>query len=142
MRTDRIVALFALLALAAGCAPVAARRTPRAVVAVARAEAREAPYVIMASGTVEARQSASLSSPVGGVLQRVLFREGQDVHAGQPLFQIDPRPFQTALAQARGVLARDRAQARVARIDADRAHVLVAQKLISEQEFDTKHSAA
>ena len=144
MRAERIapVVLALALVLAAGCGGAAQRRVPRPVVAIARAEQREAPYTILASGTVEARQSATLSSPVGGILQRVMFREGQDVRAGQPLFQIDPRPFQSALDQARATLARDRAQARVARANADRAHALMEQNLISQQEWDTARSTS
>ncbi|HTM57527.1 MAG TPA: efflux RND transporter periplasmic adaptor subunit [Candidatus Udaeobacter sp.] len=146
MRADRIAAIlfvpFVAITLLASCATNQQRRQPKAVVAVARAEQRDAPYSILASGTVEARQTAAVSPPVGGILRSVLFHEGQDVRAGQALFQIDPRPFESALAQARATLARDRAQARAARNDAERARVLVDQKMIADADWDAKRSAA
>ena len=142
MRVSPLGALTLVL-LVAGCGGAAAtRRTPKVAVAVASAERRDIPYVIAASGTVEPRQTATISSPVGGIIQRVMFREGQDVTEGQPLFQIDPRPFQTALAQARGILARDIAQAKAARTEADRSQTMLEQQLISQHDYDTAHSNA
>ena len=131
MRVSPLGALTLVL-LVAGCGGAAAtRRTPKVAVAVASAERRDIPYVIAASGTVEPRQTATISSPVGGIIQRVMFREGQDVTEGQPLFQIDPRPFQTALAQAKA-----------ARTEADRSQTMLEQQLISQHDYDTAHSNA
>ena len=146
MRADRIATILLVplitAAFLSSCANNQQRRQPKSVVAVARVEQRDAPYAILASGTVEARQTAAVSPPVGGILRNVLFHEGQDVRAGQALFQIDPRPFESALAQARATLARDRTQARAARNDAERARVLVDQKMIAEADWDAKRSAA
>jgi multidrug efflux system membrane fusion protein len=133
-------ALSLLLAFAAtlgGCAGEAKRHAGRMPVTVALAEQRDAPYTIMASGTVEARHTAAISSPVGGTLQRVLFREGDDVDEGQALFQLDARPFQAALQQAIATQARDEAQAVSARSNAERSRALAEQNLIARQELDT-----
>jgi multidrug efflux system membrane fusion protein len=72
----------------------------------------------------------------------VAFREGSEVTEGQVLFQIDPRPYQAALAEAEAVLARSRAQAETARLDAERAGALAAQNLISVDELQRKRAAA
>jgi len=141
-RARLAIALGSLAWIATGCGANAPRRAPRMVVAVARVEERDTPYAILASGTVEPRQTATLSSPVGGVLQRVRFREGDEVREGQPLFQIDPRPFESALAQAQGVLARDRAQLSVAQTNVQRAEALIDQKVISSQEYDNSRATA
>src|SRR5438093_4851562 len=116
MRTATAAALM----LVVGCSHQRAGGPPRVPVTVARAEQRAVPYEIVATGTVEPRQTVSVQSQVTGVLTRVAFREGDDVEAGQMLFQIDPRPFQAALDQAKAMLARDQAQAQSAVLDAER----------------------
>src|SRR5256885_17269503 len=92
-----------------GCARKGAGGAARVPVTVARAEQRAIPFEIPATGTAEPRQTASVQSQVTGVLTHVAFREGDDVAAGQVLFQIDARPFQAALEQAQAMLARDHA---------------------------------
>ena len=130
------LALAAVPLALAGCGAEAKRHAAHMPVTVAIAEARDAPYSIAASGTVEARHTAAISSPVGGTLQRVLFREGDDVSEGQALFELDPRPFEAALQQAIATQARDEAQAVIARSNAERSRALSAQNLISQQEMD------
>src|SRR5213083_1901310 len=119
MKTMTALATLSLL-LALGCSRKGAGGPPRVPVTVARAEQRAVPFEIPATGTAEPRQTVSVQSQVTGVLTRVAFREGDDVEAGEMLFQIDPRPFQAALDQARAMLARDQAQARSAVLDAQR----------------------
>src|SRR5206468_2928336 len=116
MRTATAAALM----LVVGCSHQRAGGPPRVPVTVARAEQRAVPYEIVATGSVEPRQTVSVQSQVTGVLTRAAFREGDDVEAGQTLFQIDPRPFQAALDQAKAMLARDQAQAQSAVLDAER----------------------
>jgi multidrug efflux system membrane fusion protein len=72
----------------------------------------------------------------------VAFREGADVSRGQLLFQLDPRPFRTTYQQALATLARDRAQAESARLDAERAESLFARGVLSQAEWDQKRNAA
>jgi len=76
----------------------------------------------------------------GGLITKVLFREGAEVAEGQPLFQIDPRPYQAARAEAEAALARARAQAETARLDAEHAETLAAQQLVSPDELRTKRT--
>jgi multidrug efflux system membrane fusion protein len=73
---------------------------------------------------------------VPGVLMSVRFKEGDEVKAGAVLMEIDPRPFQAALDQARAVLARDVAQADNARRDADRYAALVARDFVTRSQAD------
>src|SRR2546430_13324177 len=110
MKTTTAATVGALL-LVLGCSRKGASGPPRVPVTVARAEQRPVPYEIVATGTAEPRQTVAVQSQVTGVLTRVAFREGDEVAPGQVLFQIDPRPFQAALDQARAMLARDAAQA-------------------------------
>src|SRR5438034_9529187 len=119
MKTTTAVAALSLV-VATGCSRKGAGGPARIPVTVARAEQRAVPYEIIATGTVEPRQTVSVQSQVTGVLTQVAFREGDDVAAGQVLFQIDARPFQAALDQARAMLARDQAQAQSAVLDAQR----------------------
>jgi multidrug efflux system membrane fusion protein len=135
-----VAALAALVAL--GCSPKGAGGPARVPVTVARAEQRAVPYQIVATGTVEPLQTVVVQSQVTGVLTRVLFHEGDEVAAGQTLFQIDPRPFQAALDQARAMLARDEAQARAATLDAERYAELVKQDYVTREDYENKRSAA
>ena len=86
-----VLAALALIAALVGCAKATARRSQRVPIAVAFAQQRTVPYEIQATGTVEPTESASVTAQVGGLLTRVAFREGDEVRAGQVLFQVDPR---------------------------------------------------
>jgi len=100
------------------------------------------PFALTATGTVEPIETAAVGSQVGGVIVRVLFREGQEVRQGQSLFQLDPRPFRAALAEAIGDLAKDHAQALNAQRDADRALQLFNQKVLARSDWEAKDAAA
>src|SRR5438094_4085640 len=89
--TTGVAALSLILAL--GCSTKGGGGSSRVPVTIARAEQRPVPYELLGTGTVEPRQTASVQAQVTGILTRVAFREGDDVAAGQLLFQIDPRPF-------------------------------------------------
>ncbi|HET7380492.1 MAG TPA: efflux RND transporter periplasmic adaptor subunit, partial [Gaiellales bacterium] len=125
-----------------GCSHRAGGGPPRVPVTVARAEQRAVPFEITATGTAEPVQTVSLQAQVTGVLGRVTFREGDDVQAGQVLFQIDPRPFQAALDQAKAMLARDQAQHQAAELDAQRYADLVKQDYVTKSDYDAKRAAA
>jgi membrane fusion protein, multidrug efflux system len=136
-------ALAALSLLSAfGCSRKGAGGPARVPVTVARAEQRAVPYEIIATGTVEPRQTVSVQSQVTGVLTQVTFREGDDVAAGQALFQVDARPFQAAFDQARAMLARDQAQAHSAVLDAQRYAELVQQDYVTKSDYDGKRATA
>src|SRR5437660_3387990 len=130
------------LFLSVACSRKGAGGPARVPVTVARAEQRAIPFEIAATGTAEPRQTVSVQSQVTGVLTQVAFREGDDVAAGQVLFQIDPRPFQAALEQAQAMLARDQAQAQSAALDAQRYAELVKQDYVTKSDYEAKRAAA
>jgi membrane fusion protein, multidrug efflux system len=137
------VLLFALaLAAAAGCGGREARRPSRVPVTVATAEVRSVPLEWEATGTVEPMASADVTAQVGGLVTHVLFREGADVRAGQALVRLDTRAFAAAVAQAEAVLERDRAQARSARLELERAETLAKQGVIATGDLENKRDAA
>ena len=141
MKTTAAATIAALL-LVLGCSRKGASGPPRVPVTVARAEQRPVPYEIVATGTAEPRQTVAVQSQVTGVLTHVAFREGDEVAPGQVLFQIDPRPFQAALDQARAMLARDAAQAENAALDATRYAELVKQDYVTKSDYEAKRAAA
>ena len=133
--------LFALLLLTA-CAEKAPPPTPAVPVTVAVAERRTVPFELPATGTVEPIQTVAVQAQVSGPLQRVAFREGDEVKQGQILFQIDPRPYQSALEQAASVLERDRAQAANAAAEAKRYESLVEKEYVTSQQYEAIRTTA
>jgi membrane fusion protein, multidrug efflux system len=105
------VLLMAVLLTCVGCS----RRVPTlgegqaAPVTVAVALETNVPVQLQATGRVTAPATANVQSRVDGVLEKVLFQEGEAVKQGSLIFTIDPRPFQAALNQARSGLERDKA---------------------------------
>lgn len=105
---------------------MAAMRIP---VSAAKAVESSVPVEIRSIGSVEAFSSVQMKSQVAGILTHVAFAEGDEVHKGQLLFEVDPRPYQEAVNQAAAAVARDQAslvqaQANVAR---DQASLLTAE---------------
>ena len=98
------------------------------------------PVYLDALGTVTPTATVTVRSQINGVLQSVAFTEGQMVQKGQFLAQVDPRPYQAALLQAQGALAKDQATLTAAKKDLERYKTLVAQDSISQQTLDTQVS--
>src|SRR5476651_1507015 len=99
-----------LLLLVAGCAKAPARpQRPPVPVTITTARRQPMPYTIIASGIVVPSQTAIVSPQVDGIITNVSFHEGQEVTAGQPLFQIEPHQYRAAYAASLAVLARDHA---------------------------------
>jgi len=94
------------------------------------------PVYVRGIGTVQAYKMVTVKSRVDGQIVKVAFEEGQDVKAGDPLFQIDPRPFQATLDQATANKQRDEAQLAGAQADLDRFSKLVGQGFQSRQSVD------
>ncbi len=107
-------------------------------VVLAKVTSEEVADSIAGIGTVQASASVTIRARVDGELQRILFSEGQDVHAGDVLAQIDPRPFQAQVDQAAAQLARDEAQVANAQLDLKRNAGLLALDSIAQQTYDTQ----
>lgn len=89
-------------------------------------------------GAVTPIYTVTIKSRVDGQLMQVHFKEGDQVHEGDLLVQIDPRPYQAALEQAEGNLVRDQALLANARIDLDRYQSLLKENAIPEQQVATQ----
>jgi len=120
---------------AAGAAAAASGR-PAVPVIVALAEARDVPVFIRGLGNVQAYKTVAIRSRVEGQIVKISFEEGQDVKAGDPLFQIDPRPFKAMLDQANANLKKDEAQLEGAQLDLERYGKLVPTGFQSKQSWD------
>lgn len=107
-------------------------------VGVAKAALGDVDITLNELGTVTPLATVSVRPQVGGYLVKINFTEGQVVHAGDTLAEIDPRPYQATLDQAQGQLARDQAQLANAQLDLKRYETLVAQNSIAEQQLDTQ----
>ncbi len=147
----RAVGILALLAVAGGlyayqrthvaAAPVpAAASLPTPTVKIARAASYCLPVYVRGIGRAEPFNQVQLKSRVDGQIDKVLFTEGDEVKAGQVLVEIDPRPYQAAVAQAEGQLARDQAQLVAAKADLERSTALVEKGFTSHQSFDQQSS--
>ncbi|HEX3849078.1 MAG TPA: efflux RND transporter periplasmic adaptor subunit [Steroidobacteraceae bacterium] len=123
-------------------ADAADRKAPAAVtVETAAAAHADVPIYLSGLGTVQAFYTVTVTARVDGELQRVAFTEGQTVHKGDLLAQIDPRPNQAAYEQALATKAKDEAQLGNARRDLGRYTLLQPQNLASKQTVDTAHAA-
>ena len=135
------------LALAiVGCGESAGKQAPHAAppvpVTIAQAERRAVPITVHAFGTAEPNLTVGVRSLVTGTLEKVLFREGEEVQAGEVLFQIDARPFEVALQQAQAALARDQAKLKTAESDARRYAELVKKDYVTQQQAEASASDA
>jgi len=109
-------------------------------VVTAHATTGDMPITLIGLGTVTPLATVTVQSQISGQIMRIAFKEGQAVKAGDPLIQIDPRPYHVALEQAQGVLKRDQALLANARVDLDRYQTLFAQDSIAEQQLATQKS--
>jgi membrane fusion protein, multidrug efflux system len=109
-------------------------------VVVARAASGDMPITLIGLGTVTPLATVIVQSQIAGQIMHIFFKEGQTVKAGDPLLQIDPRPYQVLLEQAQGALARDKALLANARVDLERYQTLFSQDSIAEQQLATQKS--
>ena len=134
--------LAALLA-AAACSKKAPTPGKEAVpVSVGTAARQSVPLEVRAIGHVDPFTTVAVKARVGGEVLRVGFTEGQNVKKGALLFQIDPRPYEATLAQARAQLERDRAMAKNAEEDAKRYAQLVQKDYVTREQYDATRSNA
>jgi multidrug efflux system membrane fusion protein len=109
-------------------------------VVTATARSGDMAITLIGLGTVTPLATVTVQSQIAGQIMHIAFKEGQTVKAGDPLIQIDPRPYQVALEQAQGSLARDKALLANAHVDLGRYQTLFAQDSIAEQQLATQKS--
>src|SRR6202790_2118402 len=109
-------------------------------VAVVPALKQNVPYYLSGLGSVAPFNTVSVKSRVDGQLEKIHFKEGQFVREGDLLAEIDPRPFQVALEQMEGQLARDQAQLNNARVDYGRYDQLHKEGVVAQQQVDTQNA--
>jgi membrane fusion protein, multidrug efflux system len=119
-------------------APGGGRGSPATTVGVATAEVGSIPVTIEALGTVTPQATVRVRPQVSGVMQKVLFKEGQMVKAGELMATIDPRQFELALMEAIGQRQQNQAQLESARVQLQRFRTLLEQDSIARQEVDTQ----
>jgi len=143
MISPRLLSVLSVVAvLSVACAKKDAPAARPVPVTVGTAERRAVPFELPATGTVEPIQTVAVLPQVSGPIVRIGFREGQDVRKGQVLFQLDPRPFEAALKQAEGLLARDRAQAVNAEEEVKRYEALAQKEYVTAQQYDAARTTA
>ena len=125
-------------AASSAAGPTGRRSALATTVGVATAELANVPILLEALGTVTPQVTVRVHPQVSGVLEKVLFKEGQMVRAGELLATIDPHPFELALMQASGQLQRDEAQLSSARVTLERYQTLLTQDSIARQDVDTQ----
>jgi len=141
------VICFASLLIAAslttGCSrkPAQTAAAPPEVL-VTTVQPQDVPRVLERVATLDGFINANINAQVQGYIVSRDYQEGSVVKKGDPLFHIDPRPFEAALAQAKGTLAKDQANKIKADADKKRAIDLFKKKVISDQERDTAIAAA
>src|SRR6476469_6138709 len=138
-----VVGLLVSVAVTAGCSRKAPQAAPPAPeVLVTTVTPKDVPRVLERVATLDGFINANINAQVLGYIVSRDYQEGSVAKKGDLLFQIDPRPFEAALAQAKGTLAKDKANQVKAEADEKRAMDLFKKKVISDQERDTAIAAA
>jgi len=141
------IVAIALAATVVGCTnrgganPTATMMPPVPVLA-AKVVQRDVPNQLREIGTVEAFESIAIKAQIEGILEAVMFKEGDFVSKGQLLFKIDPRPFAAALGQAVANQARDQADANLARTDESRFAYMLKEGVGSREQYDQAYAKA
>src|ERR1700726_4663167 len=142
-RLTAVAIVLGFVFLPAGCSRKQKQIAPNAPeVLVTTVAPQDVPRVLERVATLDGFINANINAQVQGYIISRDYQEGSVVKKGDLLFQIDPRPFEAALAQANGTLAKDRANQVKADADQKRAMDLFNKKVISDQERDTAIAAA
>jgi membrane fusion protein (multidrug efflux system) len=134
--------LLVFVPLAVACGPKAPPpAAPPPEVSVAQVVQKDVPVVSEWIGSLDGSVNADIRPKVEGYLLRQFYKEGQFVHAKDPLFEIDPRQFRAAFEQAQGALGQAEAALEKAHRDVERFTPLAAERAVSQQELDDALSA-
>ena len=136
----RRLAITALFSLSLLSASVSAEGPPPPNVQVVQPEIRSITEWKEFTGRFEAVEMVELRARVTGYLDKVHFKDGQMVEKGDLLFEIDPRPYEAAVARAEAELARMESQLKLADLDTKRGERLLTQSAISQEEVDTRRA--
>ncbi|OQX21636.1 MAG: hypothetical protein BWK80_32660 [Desulfobacteraceae bacterium IS3] len=144
LSSKRFFSYFLILYLTLLCACVAkekdekkpAQKNRAAPVRVAQVLEKTVPVEIRAIGNVEAYTTVAVKPRVGGMIVRQFIRDGQDVEKGDPLFSIDPRPFEIALKESQARLEKDAALLRKAEADVARYKKLIEKDAVTQEQYD------
>jgi membrane fusion protein (multidrug efflux system) len=139
----RVASLLIAVSFSTGCSRKPAQTAPPSPeVLVTTVQPRDVPRVLERVATLDGFINANINAQVQGYIVSRDYQEGNLVKKGDVLFHIDPRPFEAALAQAKGTLAKDQANQVKSDADEKRALDLFKKKVISDQERDTAIAAA
>src|SRR5262245_12540567 len=138
-----VASVVIAVSLSTGCSRKPAQTDPAPPqVLVTTVQPQDVPRVLERVATLDGFINANINAQVQGYITARDYTEGSVVRIGDPLFQIDPRPFEAALAQANGTLAKDKANQVKADADEKRALDLFKKQVISDSERDTAIAAA
>ncbi|WP_156904565.1 efflux RND transporter periplasmic adaptor subunit [Desulfovibrio aminophilus] len=130
------------LLLLPGCGGKEEKGKKPVPVSTATAEKRTMPVELKAVGSVEAYASVAIKTRLGGQILEQFVRDGQDVRQGDPLFRIDPRPYEAAVREARAKLERDQALLKKAADDLRRYSGLIEKNVISREQYEQTEANA
>ena len=137
-----VLALVGLTLAACGKDSASVPAAPPPVpVHLVKVEPRTVPIQFVVPGQIEGSKQVEVRARVSGILQKQFYTEGDTVKQGAPLFEIDPAPFEVALAQAKGQLAQSTAQIDQARREETRLKPLVDERAVSRKEYDDATSS-
>jgi membrane fusion protein, multidrug efflux system len=144
--TGALVAAAILCCAIASCSrgqknPRASGPPPAVPVGVATVQQRGFPVYLTGLGSVQAFNTVALKTRIDGQITQVNFQEGQDVQQNELLIQIDPRPYEVALATAQANLQRDEAQLQNAKVQYERMKALYSGGVIAKQDLDTQEAS-
>ena len=140
-KTFHLACVLCLLITACAKKDPPAFQRPPSPVTVATAVAQDVPFYLDEVGHTVAREVVSVQPEVSGKITEIHFADGAELKKGDPLFTIDPRPFEAQLNAAQANLAQSKAALDFAKIQFARVQDLVESKAIARQDYDTRKNA-
>jgi membrane fusion protein, multidrug efflux system len=143
-QTSTILTIFTVFLLCTACTAKKekTKAKPPVPVKVAQALQKDVPVQVKAIGNIEAYTSVAIKAQVSGQIARLHFSEGSNVEKGALLISIDPEPFQATLSQYEAALAKDQAQAKFAREQAQRYAGLLKEGIVTRDQYESLQSNA